>query len=660
MTTRPRILLFFEALLAGAGAAALLHALLFPGLAGFSWLDGKLIVLLFSDLGAAMLLGILWMVLPRPAPADPAAGFWAGFGLGLAPLLISWGFSLLPGVGSPSRNGLLLEIAPPLLGLPLTFLLCRFLSRRLLHAPPAGVREGMALFAAGLELVLFLGVGVVPKHQVFDPLPAPPPGLAAPGSGPDVVLISIDTLRADALTDGRIALPSVERLRRMGMAAPFGLAPAPMTLPSHASMLSGISPFHHGADTNMSAVPGDLPMLAEHFRQHGWRTAAVVSNGVLRSNNGFGRGFESFTNLGRRPEALSVPRHRVVRVVARFGSWAGWLLPGALTGRITDALMNRRRDDLELGKLGQERKLGWETLEYGEHLYDQLAEGPAPFFLFLHFIDPHYPYEPDPSVQDAVPHALPLAQRYRDLAPRSGQRVKQMEKDFQAGRPEARDGAAWLKDLYLEEVLFIDHCLGGILDRLQESGRPTVILFTGDHGEQFGEHGLLGHGNSLYEPLLEVPFLLAGPGVPAGASFGRPPRLEDVPPTLLALAGLPVPDRFDGRPLLSASAPPALPQTGWMREGPRHLFSLRDGDWKLIVAFDPAAPLGSRVEARELHDLTADPGETRNLLSERPGQASRMLEQARKLLASARQGEDRLLDLEDKKILEELGYLEAQ
>ncbi|MFQ5748388.1 MAG: sulfatase-like hydrolase/transferase, partial [Planctomycetota bacterium] len=329
MTTRPRTLLFFEALLAGAGAAAALHALCFPGLAGFSWLDGKLIVLLFNDLGAALLLGILWTVLPRLAPRDPAAGFWAGFGLGLAPLVVSWGFSLLPGVGSPNRNGLLLEIVPPVLGIPLAVLLVRSFPRRIPLAPPAGVREGIALFALGLELVLFLGVGVVPRHQVFDPLPPAPSGLAAPESGPDVVLISIDTLRADALSDGRIALPSVERLRSRGMAAGFGLAPAPLTLPSHATMLSGISPFHHGADTNMSAVPGDLPMLAEQFQRHGWRTAAVVSNGVLRSNNGFGRGFESFTNLGRRPEALSVPRHRVVRVVARFGTWAGWLLPDA-------------------------------------------------------------------------------------------------------------------------------------------------------------------------------------------------------------------------------------------------------------------------------------------------------------------------------------------
>jgi len=660
MNPRPRFLLVFEALLGGAGAAALLHALLFPGLAGFSWLDGKLIVLLFNDLGAAVILGILWKLLPRFAPADPAAGFWAGFGLGLAPLAVSWGFSLVPGVGSPSRNGLLLELVPPVAGLPLALLFGRFLSRRISRVPPAGVREGMALFAVGLELVLFLGVGVVPKHQVFDPLPPPPAGLAAPGSGPDVVLISIDTLRADALTNGRIALPNVERLRRMGMAAPFGLAPAPLTLPSHASMLSGIAPYHHGADTNMSAVPGDLPMLAEQFHQHGWRTAAVVSNGVLRSNNGFGRGFESFTNLGRRPEALSVPRHRVVRVVARFGTWAGWLLPDSLAGRITEPLMNRRRDDLELGKLGRERKLGWETLDYGLQLYGQLSGGEAPFFLFLHFIDPHYPYEPDPSVTDAVPHAGPLAERYRKLPPGSGERVKKIEGDFREGLPEARAGAAWLKDLYLEEVLFIDGCLGRILDRLQASGRPTVILFTGDHGEQFGEHGLMGHGNSLYEPLLEVPFLLAGPGVPAGASFRRPPRLEDIPPTLLALAGLPVPGELDGRPLLDALAPPALPQTGWVREGPQHLFTLREGDWKLTVAFDPAAPLGSRVEARELHDLAADAGETRNLLAEEPDRAAAMLEKARRLLVSARQGKDRLLDLEDKKILEELGYLEAE
>ncbi|MBC8327938.1 MAG: sulfatase-like hydrolase/transferase [Planctomycetes bacterium] len=193
----------------------------------------------------------------------------------------------------------------------------------------------------------------------------------------------------------------------------------------------------------------------------------------------------------------------------------------------------------------------------------------------------------------------------------------------------ARRGLDYCHSLYLEEVLFLDRMLGRLLERIDGSGRETVLLLTGDHGEQFGEHGLAVHANSVYEPLLRVPFFLRGPGFRPGRLAG-PPHLRDVVPTFLAAAGLDADPGLGGRDLARelAPRPHVAAQTSMLNQRgedyPRHLAAARAGGWKLTVAFSREDPR-LRPTPLELFDLALDPAELHNLHGERPEVAEQLM-----------------------------------
>ncbi|MFQ5749668.1 MAG: sulfatase, partial [Planctomycetota bacterium] len=188
-------------------------------------------------------------------------------------------------------------------------------------------------------------------------------------------------------------------------------------------------------------------------------------------------------------------------------------------------------------------------------------------------------------------------------------------------------------------------------DALDRDGRKTVLLVTGDHGEQFGEHGRMLHANTLYEPLLRVPFVLVGPGIPAGTTFEAPPQLEDVAPTLLSFAdGSPLPS-WRGRDLRKGAAGDRVQIAVRNRE-----ISLRRGDWKLLARFRGAGSPDTEVMPLELYDLAADPGEIRNLIRRNPDKVQELSTQMQAVLKLAVAGESAHLDAEEAAMLEELGY----
>ena len=237
---------------------------------------------------------------------------------------------------------------------------------------------------------------------------------------------------------------------------------APLTAPSHASILTGLLPPRHGVrDNGAFVLPEELPTLAESFGRAGYRTAGFVSGFPLERRFGFGRGFEQYD--ARLPRGSDRRRVDYVERTADRTTAAAlaWLagLPAAPTAA------------------------------------DQ------PWFTWVHYFDPHAPYEPPASFQE-------------------------------------RAGGA-----YEGELAFVDSELGRLLAELSARGERgrTLVLVTADHGESLGQHGELTHGVFVYDATLRVPFLLAGPGVSAGLEPAVVARGVDVLPTLLDLAGLPAP-----------------------------------------------------------------------------------------------------------------------
>ena len=303
------------------------------------------------------------------------------------------------------------------------------------------------------------------------------PAWLTPSSRPNVLLVTIDTLRADHVGSygyHEASTPTIDALARRGVRFETAVAHAPLTGPSHASILTGQTPLGHGFRNNSGFIlaPG-VKTVAQDFRNAGYHTAGFVSGFPLDRRFGFDRGFETYDD--RLPKGND---RRRTPYVERFAD------------ATTDAVLR------------------WLATANPRE-----APQPAPWFLWVHYYDPHAPYEP--PVAD-------LADRYRQ-SPYDG------------------------------EIAFVDRQLGRLLQTLDVRGETsrTIVLVTADHGESLGEHGEGTHGIFLYDATLRVPWIMAGPQIAAGRVSRTVARSIDVLPTLLDYAGLPQRSDVDGR---SASA----------------------------------------------------------------------------------------------------------
>lgn len=347
---------------------------------------------------------------------------------------------------------------------------------------------------------------------------APAPAVAAPQ--PVVVLISWDTTRADALSPyaaeqpwhperpsaPQPATPVAQGLADAGLRFSWALAHAPTTLSSHVSMMSGLDPHGHGVPRNGFPVSPELPLLAERFRDAGWDTLAVVGGSPLERAMGLDRGFRIYDD--------AVSTH----VRKRFEDPAD-----RVTARALSAVDGRFAD--------------------------------RPLFLFVHYFDAHSPWD---SAPDAV------QQRFVDDLSLALEEPGPLVQKARAGTlsPEESDRA---RGLYLAEVAWVDQQTGVLLEGLSARGLldDALVVLVGDHGEALDEPGLLpyGHGLDVDLPAIHVPWILRGSGrfaVPAGAVVPDPVRLMDLPPTVLALAGLD-PALGEGRDLAVTWATPQPP-----------------------------------------------------------------------------------------------------
>jgi len=365
--------------------------------------------------------------------------------------------------------------------------------------------------------------------------------LVACGSGeapPSILLLTLDTTRFDALScyGGEGASTSnLDRLAGEGILFEAAFTSAPLTLPAHASLLTGLYPIRHGVrDNGMGALPRSARTLAEHARDADYRTAAFVAAVVLDDAFGLDQGFERYDA----PDPAQAGEHG----------------------------QRPARDVVD-------RALGWlDGLDAGE-----------PFLLWLHFYDPHTPYEPRP---DALGCELPIL----DASNRSR---------------------------YLREVCGMDGEIGRLFAALESSGawRRTIVLAVGDHGEAFGEHGEFGHSAHCFDTTLRVPMLLRLPdGSGAGTRRSDVVSVVDVLPSLLAGAGIGRAGgpRIDGLDVLEAPAPAERgvyfeSYYGYLSFGWSPIAGWLDRDGKYVHTSEP-----------EFYDLRADPGELDSRFADPP------------------------------------------
>ena len=414
-----------------------------------------------------------------------------------------------------------------------------------------------------------------------------------------VILITVDTLRADAL-GGAMASgcesPAMDALAADSVRFESAYSSAPWTPPSVASIMTGLEPMVHGVGTKEAHFPSDAATIEDFLHEEGYLTAAFGANILLTPQNALYRGFDvyEFPELGPL-ETLAMG------AIARF------------RGPI---LMSDQYRTEQITAAAEE----WTQLHAGED-----------FFLWLHYFDPHAPY-------------LPPAEFIGELDARSAYRIAfGFDEDRAASKftPPPLRQQALLRRMYCGEVRYVDDRVGRLVERLKSLRiyDDALIILTSDHGEEFWEHGSAFHGHSLHDELLRVPLLLKLPGGNGThrTSISEPVSNVRLVPTILDLSGIEFdPGRFSGGSLQRLWA-------GTEDLSPAPIFSdhnmLRDqqeaillDNWKYIRHPD------SRLD--ELYHLLEDPHERMNLLlreAERGEQMRTLLDQHRAASAKLRE-----------------------
>jgi arylsulfatase A-like enzyme len=506
-------------------------------------------------------------------------------------------------------------------------------------------RPRLLRWAAVLSVLVWLGVtaALLRSSESLEQAARRAPGTApvtplrhnTPPESHNLLLIVVDTLRADRL--GFMGNPTVQTPQLDALAAgatvyPDAVSAAPWTLSSFATLLTGRSPTFHQAHPLRDALGTDLkggrfgiqplrrdiPTLAEALQAAGYETAFIGTNPYLSRINGLDRGFGHFDVRLRTVERYAA----LLAGLSRVG-----LHPLEPLDPCFDAQTMTTRG------------LDWLTRSH-----------PRPFFLLLHYMDPHWPYEPPPPYDDGA------GQLDQPVPP-----ISRLSRRYDA------------------EVAGLDGAVGRLLSGLSAAGlaENTVVVLTADHGEAFGEHGswvaweekpgtvegassrAILHGHTQYQELLHVPFVLRLPGG-EGRIDPRIMRGVDVMPTLLALAGAPAPEGLEGKAggiafgegaVLTESTLSGYEKKSW-----------REGGYKLI--WKAGYPAGEELE---LYNLQRDPGEKQNLIAGERARAEELRGHLEAYLAALRSktpppdaGRDpaRALPPEEAARLKALGYVQ--
>ena len=435
---------------------------------------------------------------------------------------------------------------------------------------------------------------------------------------PSVLLISIDTLRADHLSSygyHRPTTPVLDSLAAEGVRFSGAFSASSWTLPSHMSMLTSRYPQGHGAERENQALNPGVLTLAQVLSGSGVRTGAVVSWFYVSARYGFDRGFDDFVELLPASEDLGAYR-KAEDVVDRAIEWLG----------------------------GQSKA--------------------RPFFLFVHLFDPHMDYSPPPPHDATFPGGSGgnVEGTYASLQPY----IKGLHPDPQRIAPADRDAVVALYD---GEIHYADAQVGRLLQALSDLSldRDTMIIVTSDHGEEFDDHGSMeGHQWTLYDEVLHVPLIIRAPAGPRGEVVDTLVETLDIAPTILEYLELPPPPEFQGHslwPLMSGESGDADRLAYSKTEQFNSKQSVRSSTHKLIHTFDTGTnAFGFPITPGfELYDLRDDPREQRNIFS-RDAQVAQDLQRAlfRWLATGEALGPSGEVEFseEERRRLRALGYLQ--
>lgn len=436
------------------------------------------------------------------------------------------------------------------------------------------------------------------------------PGIAAPTQPqkpPNVVFVVIDALRVDRIDGERNGVPLMPYLSRFAkdcVCFSNAVTPCTWTRPAMASIFTSLfvdtHQIYHGSDS----LPSGIETMATYLKNAGYSTVAVQANANLKREVGFAQGFDQYDFLDKAEAA-------------------------AVTGRALERLQSPTQ----------------------------------PFFLYVHYMDTHLPYLPPESYRTLLgypdPHLDPKERAIAEhFMPYFWDYV-----DYLLGAKPAREfpplsplGQEAVRALYDGGARYADDEMGKLLDAIQAKYPNSILIVTADHGEHLWEHDQLGHGITMYDAVLRVPFFMKGPGLTPQTIEANVSTI-DILPTVAALLHVAPRPTWQGRDLFGPRDPQA-PTFAYTQGAlpPRNvdLDMVKIGSTKLIFDW--------RAKQAELYDVAADPGETANLASQHPEQVDqlkRLLEAHRQQNIQARvevQRESVILDDETRRQLEALGY----
>ena len=433
----------------------------------------------------------------------------------------------------------------------------------------------------------------------------------------NVVLVLIDTLRADHLGAygyGPATSPNFDALARDSTVFERTTGQAAWTKPAIASLMTGVFVHKHGVISSRDALGTDRPTLAEELRRRGYHTVAFSSNPWITPEFRFDRGFDQFESgraMGAQLTNLYKLLRRTDRALAGHGlasNLSGWAFWGTSSN-----LGNSERD-----RLLTDNAVDW--------IERQRDDG---FFLYVHLIGPHDPYDP-PLDYARKFHAADWDGRVdRKVPPTRVQTI------FDSAEPLSERDRTDLIAQYDGAVAYADAQLGRLIDALRRSGKldRTLVIVTADHGEEFYEHRNWRHGNQLYNEVVHVPLAFRLPG---RLTPGRRPDLSmtvDIFPSIVSLVDQsPLPNDLDGRALFAAAdaGPEAVFAEHWWLEGGTYVSRMvQRGPLKLQETRDEARG----KERTELYDLGGDKLEQRNLLENPDALSDNGMGELRSLLA---------------------------
>ena len=472
---------------------------------------------------------------------------------------------------------------------------------------------------------------------------------------PSILILVMDATRADHLSCygyQRGTTPNLERVAAQGVLFDQCVSPAVWTLPSMASMFTGLYVSQHGTTFDHQFLDPRFVTLAQVLQRVGYQTGLFTAGGWVSETFGMNRGFEAFRNYVEGSPWLprffrtTVPVEKVWRRLRRY-------LP---VGRGDKKTLHKR-----------DKKTCQITRDLSQWL-ERDCQPDQPFFAVAHFANPHWPYLYHPRFSWGGDGRNPPTRFAPD----------QMR--FIAGELTLDDrDLARLVDYYDGEIAFLDHHIGEMLDGLRAGGHldNTLLVITADHGEHLADHGLMGHTLSVYEGLVHVPLILHHPEFFAGGQrVGETVQTLDLFTTVLELVGIDrstVPNRVQGfslRPERVRAEPRSVAISEYLaphlkrlrRVCPgfdvtpfdRHMRTLRacDGPYKLIWSSDGR---------HELYDLNQDPGELEDLAHLQPGMARELLGRLEGWLEKVEAAEFDHLEPEMEQVLvdrlRDLGYL---